>query len=711
MAKTMSKTMSPPESDTDGNEERQETPSFDHSSNGLDELTITSSLEDLQTDEQRRVLDTVAQVRKCGLESILSLPQLVVCGDQSAGKSSVLEALTEIPFPRNDNLCTRFATEISLRRSNANSLTIKVIPDENRPAAEKTKIKEFEESITNFDDLPRIMGLAMSLMGIDNSAESDSKPQAFARDTLSIEIEGPTRPQLTVVDIPGIIQTKTKGITDADISLVNEITDHYIKQPRTICLAVVAATNDYANQKILEKVRDVDPKGRRTLGIITKPDRLDSNSGSEQSFIELAGNKDIFFELGWHVLKNRKFDESDFDLLERNMSENKFFRNSNFKTLPKEYVGIEALRRRLAVLLFEHVKHELPKLRQDLEKALCDAREQLDLLGAKRSSAVECRAYLAKLSLEYYEISKAAVNGHYENSYFHRDIDPGFSIEAKSTLSRTRAVVQAMNTKFSDNMRKYGHKFSVHPDEEEGDAENKGDREVQIDEKGEEMEEDFHSVVPQAPENIKKQEALAWVRQVLVRNRGKELLGNYNPLLVGELFWEQSCKWREIAENHLEAVATVCGQFLKNLLRDKCPQDVESRLWSSRMEDELRSRKQAALSELGLLMDDLQSYPQNYNHYYTDTIMKRRDDRQRETLMKCVDGASTGTRMEGNVRTANIGISDFLTSFFQSTEPDMDKFSCEEALDCLFAIYKARNPSPKFPYPLLTSSRSPRRHS
>jgi hypothetical protein len=129
------------------------------------DVDITDSLEELQTIEQRRILDTVAQVRKCGLESILSLPQLVVCGDQSAGKSSVLEALTEIPFPRNDNLCTRFATEIILRRGPNNSLTIKVIPDNQRPTNEQTSIKGFKESITNFDELPRIMKLAMGVMG------------------------------------------------------------------------------------------------------------------------------------------------------------------------------------------------------------------------------------------------------------------------------------------------------------------------------------------------------------------------------------------------------------------------------------------------------------------------------------------------------------------------------------------------------------------
>lgn len=85
---------------------------------------------------------------------------------------------------------------------------------------------------------------------------------AFAKDTLSIQITGPDRPHLTLVDIPGLIQSSTKGVSETDVAMVSEITDRYIKQPRTICLAVISATNDAANQSILERVRKVDPQGQ-----------------------------------------------------------------------------------------------------------------------------------------------------------------------------------------------------------------------------------------------------------------------------------------------------------------------------------------------------------------------------------------------------------------------------------------------------------------
>ncbi|KAL5382186.1 hypothetical protein PMIN06_010648 [Paraphaeosphaeria minitans] len=274
--------------------ERRESPTTTEAMGRIVDGIGTISLESLQSDEQRLVLDTVAQVRKCGLESILALPQIVVCGDQSAGKSSVLEGLTEIPFPRIDELCTRFATEIIMRRALVESLTIRVIPDETRSGSERQTIEAFLASITDFSELPAIMDRAQEVMGI---GKTGVQPSAFARDVLSIEIEGPSRPQLTLVDLPGLIQNETKGVTKADVELVQEITDRYISQSRTICLAVVSATNDYANQGILSKVRKVDPDGERTLGVITKPDRLPAGSGTESAYINLARNEETTLSL------------------------------------------------------------------------------------------------------------------------------------------------------------------------------------------------------------------------------------------------------------------------------------------------------------------------------------------------------------------------------------------------------------------------------
>ena len=65
----------------------------------------------LRDDRESRFLDVVDQIRDFDVSREFSLPQLVVCGRQSSGKSSVLEALTRVPFPRGDITCTRFATE------------------------------------------------------------------------------------------------------------------------------------------------------------------------------------------------------------------------------------------------------------------------------------------------------------------------------------------------------------------------------------------------------------------------------------------------------------------------------------------------------------------------------------------------------------------------------------------------------------------------
>src|SRR4051812_25777666 len=114
-------------------------------------LTTADSLDALQSKEQLQVLNTIDSLRSCGLDGILSLPQLVVCGDQSSGKSSVLEAITEIPFPRKESMCTRFATQIVLRRAKLTSIACRIIPDKARPQIEQDHLKGQPLAIDKFD--------------------------------------------------------------------------------------------------------------------------------------------------------------------------------------------------------------------------------------------------------------------------------------------------------------------------------------------------------------------------------------------------------------------------------------------------------------------------------------------------------------------------------------------------------------------------------
>ncbi len=87
------------------------------------------------------MLDKIDKLFACNVGHYIDLPQLVVVGDQSSGKSSVLEGLTDLPFPRGSKLCTRFATQIIFRRSVEERIAISIIPAKNSSTehAEKTR--------------------------------------------------------------------------------------------------------------------------------------------------------------------------------------------------------------------------------------------------------------------------------------------------------------------------------------------------------------------------------------------------------------------------------------------------------------------------------------------------------------------------------------------------------------------------------------------
>lgn len=97
-------------------------------------------------------LDKIDKLRELGVAKFVALPQLVVVGDQSSGKSSVLEAVMELPLPRDSGLCTRFATNITFRRSPQTSIAVSIIPGPTRTPEKAEELKAFKKTgLTTLD--------------------------------------------------------------------------------------------------------------------------------------------------------------------------------------------------------------------------------------------------------------------------------------------------------------------------------------------------------------------------------------------------------------------------------------------------------------------------------------------------------------------------------------------------------------------------------
>jgi GTPase SAR1 family protein len=402
----------------------------------------------LQMNGSSRRLNQIDQIRAKGVGDHISLPQLVVCGDQSAGKSSVLEGITGVPFPRQDGVCTRFATEIILRHCpDKNEIVAKILPSASRSEEERHRMASFERQLTGFDDLPRVIEEASMLMGIRDCANPNLDSPAFTADVLRLEVIGNTGLHLTVVDLPGLISVSENV---EDMRTVECLVDGYLESSRTIILAVVPASNDIDTQGIIQRARRHDKDGIRTVGIITKPDLI--NKGTESRVASLAKNKDhVKLKLGFFLLKNPSPLEISKGRTweERQRQETQFFNSSPWKeqNLDISRVGVENLRSFLQELLDNHIEHELPKVRKEVEVLLRTTERELAQIGPERSSIGQIRLFLTQISMEFFNLTKAAIDGNYggQNAMFFAS---GTKVD-----TRLRARIHLVNEQFASYMR------------------------------------------------------------------------------------------------------------------------------------------------------------------------------------------------------------------------------------------------------------------
>jgi GTP-binding protein EngB required for normal cell division len=493
-----------------------------------------SSVSSLQSEDGAKLLDDIDRLRSHGISRFVSLPQIIVVGDQSSGKSSVLEAITGVAFPTNDGLCTRFATEVILRRSRDEKASVRIRPSANCSPQRLAELEKFHQADIALAQVSGLIAEATKVMGI-------AEQVTFSEDVLELEISGPKQPHLTLVDLPGIFHSTTAKQSDGDPALVTKIVRAYMKEQRSIILAVISGKYDYPVQQILGMLKEVDPDGFRTMGVITKPDAIEQDSPNEQTFLSLARNSERPLKLGWHVLRNPSFTERRDTSFDRDKTEADFFANrAPWNTLSSDHVGVVALRLRLGRLLFDHITFELPALVDSIGKEIGKCKSILDHLGPQRSSTEDQREYLTIIGQQFQGLAKDSVDGVYADNYY------------LATGQRLRAKVQKAHADFATRMTKEGQRWLILP-------------EIKFYQNT--WETDGLVLPPEGPARpIHRTDYIEKVCGLLEENRGRELQGNYNPLLVRELFQRQSVSWERLALHHAHDVLGLVRVFVEDLI-------------------------------------------------------------------------------------------------------------------------------------------------
>jgi dynamin-like GTPase MGM1, mitochondrial len=220
--------------------------------------------EDIARDDQmmvltKKMIEIRSMLQKVGQSSSLNLPSIVVIGSQSSGKSSVLEAIVGHEFlPKGSNMVTRRPIELTLVNTPESATEYGEFPD--------LGLKR----ITDFTSIQRTL-TELNLAVPDSECVSD--------DPIHLTIYSPNVPDLSLIDLPGYIQVVGRNQPLELKQKISELCDKYIQAPNVV-LAISAADVDLANSTALRASRRVDPRGERTIGVVTKMDLIDPTRGA-----------------------------------------------------------------------------------------------------------------------------------------------------------------------------------------------------------------------------------------------------------------------------------------------------------------------------------------------------------------------------------------------------------------------------------------------
>uniref|UniRef100_A0A4W5RA77 Dynamin-1-like protein n=1 Tax=Hucho hucho TaxID=62062 RepID=A0A4W5RA77_9TELE len=273
---------------------------------------------------------------------IIQLPQIVVVGSQSSGKSSVLESLVGRDFlPRGSGIVTR--RPLVLQLVNVPPLAERRQQENGMYLTQKQRYfleirKEIEEE----------------------TERSSGGNKGISPEPIYLKIFSPHVLNLTLVDLPGITKVPVGDQPEDIEAQVQEMILSFISNPNSLILSVSPANSDLATSDALKLAREVDPDGRRTLLVVSKLDLMDAGTDA----LEVLLGRVIPVRLGIVGVVNRsQHDINTHKSIEDTARDEQAFLQRHYPSLASR-CGSRYLARTLSRLLMHHIRDCLPELKR-----------------------------------------------------------------------------------------------------------------------------------------------------------------------------------------------------------------------------------------------------------------------------------------------------------------------------------------------------------
>ncbi|KMZ76189.1 putative Dynamin [Zostera marina] len=287
------------------------------------------------------------------------LPAIAVVGGQSSGKSSVLESVVGKDFlPRGSGIVTRRPLVLQLH-----------------------KIEEGRE-YAEFLHLPRKKFTDFALVRKEISDETDretGRTKQISTVPIHLSIFSPNVVNLTLIDLPGLTKVAVEGQHESVVADIENMVRSFIEKPNCIILAISPANQDLATSDAIKISREVDPKGERTFGVLTKIDLMDKGTDA----VDMLEGKSYRLQFPWIGVVNRSQADinKSVDMIAARRREKDYFNTTpEYKHLSHR-MGSEHLGKMLSKHLEHVIKSRIPGIQSLINKSINDLESELSRLG------------------------------------------------------------------------------------------------------------------------------------------------------------------------------------------------------------------------------------------------------------------------------------------------------------------------------------------